>query len=263
MTAIRAVTFTTDFGTRDGYVAEMKGSLLAAFRALEPSTPLDLIDVTHEIPRHAIDRAAQILPSLLRAFAQGTVHVVVVDPEVGTARRPLAIASGGQYFVGPDNGVFTGVLSDVARAVAIADRYRRPSPGGSRVFDGRDLFAPAAAALAAGRPLEEIGSECADLVRLAEAAYARSDRAATGSVAFVDGFGNVRTSIPADGIPAGATVVLPDGSRLPILRAYADAPKLGALALVGSDGAIEIAVNGGSAAERFHLALGAAVKVCW
>ena len=132
----------TDFSTADSYVAEMKGVLLSA---LPGAT---LVDITHSIPPGDVRSAAHVLGRVRRRFPAGTVHLAVVDPGVGTERAALVVAAGGQFFVGPDNGLFTPVLGEATEVIDLPT-----PPQAAPTFHGRDLFAPAAAALAAGQPL--------------------------------------------------------------------------------------------------------------
>src|SRR5215471_2729823 len=145
----RLITLLTDFGTADGYVGEMKGVLLS----LVPDS--DVVDITHDIRPQDVDHARLTLARVWRRFPRGTVHVAVVDPGVGSPRAALAVASDGRFLVGPDNGVLSpALLVGAARAVAL------PLPAhASASFHGRDVFAPAAAALARGEPLETLGVE--------------------------------------------------------------------------------------------------------
>ena len=183
------ITLTTDFGVRDPYVAEMKGAILGIARAA--GATVQLVDVTHEVARHDVVEGALALEAAAPFFPRGTVHVAVIDPGVGTARRGIAVAARDQVFIGPDNGVFTPFLSGRDwRAFELAvTAYRLPAV--SRTFHGRDLFAPAAAHVAVGVDVARLGPALTDPVRLA---WDRGrERAGTieGAVIHVDRFGNL------------------------------------------------------------------------
>jgi len=155
------ITLASDFGQTDGYVGAMKGVILSI------CPQATMVDVTHEIPPQDVHRAAHILRAVAPYYPPGTVHIVVVDPGVGSARRPLAIQTDDAFFVGPDNGLFTAILKDV-RTIRIVhlDQPRYWRSAISRTFHGRDVFAPVAAHLANGVPLGRIGTPISDPVVL-------------------------------------------------------------------------------------------------
>ena len=240
------VTLLTDFGTADGYVAELKGVLLSHAPAVA------LIDAGHDVPPHDVELGRLALARYWRRFPVGTVHLVVVDPGVGTDRAALAVAADGRFLVGPDNGVLSpALLAAGARAV------RLPVPAGaSATFHGRDLFAPAAARLATGIPLDTLGAPESDpVVRRTPEARRLPDGTIEGTIIAVDRFGNAITNLLAH----GGGDLLVDGRALPVRRVYADVEPGAALALVGSNGLLEVAVRDGSAAERLGLRRGARV----
>ena len=228
------VTLTTDFGLRDAYVAEMKGVMLGIARAARQS--LDLVDVTHEVERHDITEGALALEAAAPFFPSGTVHLAVVDPGVGTARRGLAVAADGHVFVGPDNGLFTPFLDgDGWRAFELAEAdYRLPEV--SRAFHGRDVFAPAAAHVATGVDPSRLGPRLVDPVRLAWPEVRAVAGAVAGAVVHADRFGNLITSIHARTVePLDADVVIRVGGReVPLVGTYADLSVGRPGALVGS-----------------------------
>jgi S-adenosylmethionine hydrolase len=251
------ITLTTDFGTRDGYVAEMKGIILG----LAPRARL--VDVTHDIAPHDVMEGALVLDAVAAAFPPGTVHVAVVDPGVGTARRGLVVQAAGQLFVGPDNGLFTPLLTGRRwRAFSLtAPGYRRPRV--SRTFHGRDVFAPAAAHLALGVPPHRFGPAVADPVRLAWPRPRPVGRGVRGSVIHVDRFGNLITCI--DGAAAGRLGkplrVRIGRRRLPVVETYGDLPPRAAGGLVGSRDRLEIVVREGNAAARLGARRGSVVEL--
>lgn len=241
------VTLLTDFGTADGYVAEMKGVLVSTARDLE------LVDVSHDIPPHDVESARLAVARYWRRFPERTVHLVVVDPGVGSTRAALAVESDGRFLVGPDNGVLSpALLIRGARAVSL------PVPGdASPTFHGRDVFAPAAAALARGTPLDSLGQPAeTPVMRRTPEAVRDPDGWIRGEVIVIDRFGNAVTNILGvrDGeVRIGATTV-------PVKRVYADVAPGEAVALVGSSGLLEVAVRDGSAARTLGLVRGTQVR---
>lgn len=242
------VTLLTDFGTADGYVAEMKGVLLSG------APTAQVVDVAHDVPAQDVEFARLTFARYWRRFPAGTVHLVVVDPAVGTSRAALAIESDGRFAVGPDNGVLSpAMLLPGARAVALDI-----PPGASPTFHGRDVFAPAAVRLLRGDPLEALGAPFSDAVlRRTPEAQRRPDGGQDGRVLSVDRFGNLITNLTGRG---EGTVEL-GGRLLRLSRAYADVIEGELLALVGSHGLIEVAVRGGNAARTLGVGRGAPVTL--
>jgi S-adenosylmethionine hydrolase len=242
----RIITLLTDFGTADGYVGEMKGVLLAG------APEATLVDITHEIAAQDVESARLTLARVWRRFPPGTVHLVVVDPGVGTDRAALAVASDERFLVGPDNGVLSpALLIAGSRVVAL----ETPS-NASATFHGRDVFAPAAARLASGAAIETLGSPAAQpRVRRTAEPRRTGDGALLGEVIAIDRFGNAITNLV--GLRTG--VVEAVGLSLPLRRTYAEAPVGAPVAIVGSSGLIELAVRDGNAARVLHLTRGTAV----
>ena len=252
------ITLTTDFGTRDAYVAELKGAILG----LAPAARL--VDVSHEVAPHDVAAGALLLEAAAPHFPRGTVHLAVVDPGVGTARRGLVLAARAQLFVGPDNGLFTPFLDEGGDWEAfeiVAPEYRRP--GASRTFHGRDVFAPAAAHLALGLAPARLGPPVRDPMRL-DWPEARADAGGlAGEVVHVDRFGNLVTSIRSAAVEAlgpGATIRIA-GRALPLVGTYGELARGRAGALVGSQERLEIAVREGSAAAALGARRGTPVRV--
>lgn len=232
MTAV--ITLLTDFGTADGYVAEMKGVLLS----LAPG--VQVVDLTHDIPPGDIRGGAYAIGRAWRTFPPGTVHVAVVDPGTGTDRRALAVETGTQWFVAPDNGLLSLVLERRPfRAFALPVRA-----GAAPTFHGRDVFAPAAAALARGAGCE--GASVADPVRLPSARLQRRASAVLGEIVHVDRFGTLVSNIPADRIAAGA-VVRVGAYELELRRTFGEVAPGDPVAFIGSGGTVEVAVRDGRA----------------
>lgn len=240
------VTLLTDFGTADGYVAEIKGVL----HSLCPD--VTVVDLSHDIPPHDVELARLTVARYWRRFPAGTVHLVIVDPGVGTSRAAMAVCSDGRCLVGPDNGVLSPALlvGDVA-VVALS-----VSTAASRTFHGRDVFAPAAAALAMGATLESLGMpHDAAIVRRTPEAVRRDDGAIIGEVIAVDRFGNAITNL----VGARNGVVAAAGRPIPVRGTYGDVATGAPVAVNGSSGLLEIAVRDGSAAASLGLARGATV----
>jgi hypothetical protein len=229
------ITLLTDFGLLDPYVGIMKGVILGI------CPDARIVDLTHDVIPYQILQAAFLLEQSWPYFPAGTIHVVVVDPGVGTARRPLLMEAGGHYFIGPDNGVFS-LLKPTAIYELMPD-----GPPASNTFHGRDVFAPAAARLVLG----EVGAKpVAGYVRLA---------VDPETVLHIDRFGNVITGLKAAGFHGTVTA---NGTLVQRrVATYADAP-MGELFLIeGSSGHLEIALNQGSAAERLGVGVGSALHV--
>lgn len=251
------ITLTTDFGTRDTYVAEMKAAILSI-------TPdVHVVDVTHEIAPHDVLEGALALEAAAPWFPRATIHVAVVDPGVGTARRGLAVASRDQVFIGPDNGLFTPFLAGAPwRAFELTEREFRGTSV-SPTFHGRDVFAPAAAHVARGLSPERLGPPVTDPVLLAWPAPRVAASRIGGAVVHVDRFGNLVTSIPGDALASlGSSLTVRIGARsLPLVRTYGELARGRAGALVGSRNRLEIAVNAGSAAAMLGARRGTSVIV--
>lgn len=237
------ITLLTDFGTADGYVGEMKGVLLSLVANVE------VVDITHDIAAQDVHAARLTVARVWRRFPIGTVHVVVVDPGVGSNRAGLAVASDGHALVGPDNGVLSpALLVSDARVVELP-----VAPGVSATFHGRDVFVPAAAALANGESIDALGVQARDPIILRTPEPMRAaDGSLVGEVIHVDRFGNAVTNLMGlrgGTIEAGST-------QISLRRTYAEVAVGSAVAVVGSSGLIEIAVRDGNAARTLGLVRG-------
>lgn len=248
---VSTITLLTDFGTADSYVAEVKGSLLAA------SPRATLVDVTHSVAPGDVRAAAYLLGRVWHRFPRGTIHLAVVDPGVGTDRAALALAAHGHYFVGPDNGLFSFVLRDAEVEIVLL-----PTPdGASPTFHGRDLFAPAAASLATGTPLARLGVPFAGMpVRLAYTEPHYEGKAVVGQVVYVDRFGTLVTNLTPELVPSYASVEVEGLEVGPLRRTFGDVATGGLIAYVGSGGQVEIAVRDGSASRRLGMGVGGRVR---
>jgi len=251
--ATRIITLTTDFGLRDPYVAEMKAVILGICSGAV------IVDITHEIEKFNIRMGAYVLASAAPYFPKGTIHVAVVDPGVGTQRRSLLLQTQQGFFIGPDNGVL--ILAAEKQGITSIHEIKNPKlrlPHVSNTFHGRDVFAPAAAHLANGVSPADFGPEIHEIVKPEFAKVAFSKGALTGEVLHVDGFGNIITNISEEEL---AHFRIEDSinvevanckTKLKLDRTYAETKPKQALALIGSQGYVEIAVNKGNAAEKFQ-----------
>jgi S-adenosyl-L-methionine hydrolase (adenosine-forming) len=248
---VSVITLLTDFGTADSYVAEVKGVLLTR------APGATLVDVSHEIPPGDIRAAAYVLGRSWHLFPEGTTHLVVVDPGVGSSRAALALGAQEHKFVGPDNGVFTPILHDAEVEVVTL-----PTPGpASSTFHGRDLFGPAAAALASGEPLSALGPSFAGIPqRLAYTLPHRENGVVVGEVVYVDRFGSLITNLTAEQVPGSAIIEIDELEIGPVRQTYNDVATGNLLAYIGSGGALEIAVRDGSAARRLGVGMGGRVR---
>ncbi len=242
------ITLITDFGTADGYVGEVKGVLKSAARDAE------LIDITHEIPPQDVACGRLTLARVWRRFPLHTVHLVIIDPGVGSSRAALAVSSDERFVVGPDNGVLSPALL-VAGARAV--QLKVPAHA-SATFHGRDVFAPAAAALSMGVSLDALGVDAVSpiVMRTPEATRA-PDGSLHGEIILIDRFGNAVTNL--FGLSGDALEV--NGRRVTIRRTYSEIPTAELAGLIGSTGFLELAMRDGHAAKQFGLERGAKVRL--
>jgi S-adenosyl-L-methionine hydrolase (adenosine-forming) len=245
-------TLTTDFGLKDPYVAEMKAAILCLYPAAQ------IIDITHDVNKYDIRAGAYVLASAASYFPTGTIHIAVVDPGVGSQRRPLIIQTEQGFFVGPDNGllILAAKKQGVKEVRDITSRHLMLHQVSS-TFHGRDVFAPAAAHLASGVRLEEFGPVVEDVVEPAFAKVTKSENRVDGEVLYVDDFGNVITNIDERNLDYSKGVIiqieLPHSKlQLKFSKTYADVKPQQPLLLIGSQGYLEIAVNQGNAANQLQ-----------
>ena len=233
--SLPVITLLTDFGSADYYVGSVKGAILS----VNPSAVL--VDITHEIPPQDVAEGAFTLLAAYKTFPAGTIHVAVVDPGVGSTRRPIIVSANEQFFVGPDNGLFTYIYDREPshRTVHVtADRYFRREV--STTFHGRDIFAPVAAALSNGVAVEEFGAEIIDEVRLPSLETPLR-------IIHIDRFGNCVTNIMRDRSPREIVV---KGRTISEFREFYGAGNEATVFVIwGSAGFLEISVNGGAAAQ--------------
>jgi S-adenosylmethionine hydrolase len=254
------ITLLSDFG--DVYPASMKGVILS----IDPGA--NIVDISHSIPRHDIRAGAFILMTSARYFPSGTVHIAVVDPGVGTKRRPLAIRTESpgshiHYFIGPDNGL----LIPAAKSIGEFEVFEITNDAlflekVSSTFHGRDIFAPVGAHISKGIDIARAGSRIYDFVGLDFGEGKKNNNSIQGEIIFIDTFGNIITNISSDIIDFkyGDTLNV-QGIKIPFVKSYGSVEEGGILALIGSHGYLEIAVNMGSAAAFLKIKEGDKVQV--
>jgi S-adenosyl-L-methionine hydrolase (adenosine-forming) len=250
----------TDFGTKDGFVGAMKAVILGINPAVQ------IVDLSHDVPPQDILAGALILGSAVRFFPSGTIHVAVVDPGVGSARRALLLETPDAFFIGPDNGILSLAVSAeaVTRIVELTNTQYFLSPR-SATFHGRDVFAPAAAHLSLGVPPRQLGSEVADMERVSIPAVEYRQGCVRGCVLYIDQFGNLMTNVtaadlhpfPKERLSVSITTVTISG----IVSSYATVAAGEPAALINSWGLLEIAIRNGSAAQQLNAQCGCVVSV--
>jgi S-adenosylmethionine hydrolase len=255
------LTLLSDFGDRDVYVGIMKGVIA------QINPKLVMVDLTHEIPPQDIAAARFCLMDAYAYFPVGTVHLAVVDPGVGGKRRAIAIEFDNGFLVGPDNGIFSGVLSQTPAitAVELTNRQYWRTPQPSSTFHGRDIFAPVAAHIASGVPLQQLGQEIdpKTLIELEIGKISFQSNSITGSIQYIDRFGNLVTNIPGSYVQNKSWNVRIGEQIINGRNTYGDVATKQAIALVGSHGWVEIAINSGNAQAQLQVNLGDTVQVCY
>ena len=258
----RIITLMTDFGASDHYVGVMKGVILN----INPQ--VQIVDITHTVPPQDIHGAAFLIDSAYRYFPNGTIHVVVVDPGVGSKRRAIVCQTGTAYFVCPDNGVLTHILYNEGHIHTVAvgnSTYFLPQV--SNTFHGRDIFAPVAAHLSRGVPIRKLGNLVAKPIQLPTPKPQVTDGTIIGQIIWIDSFGNLVTNITHEilgALDGRNNIVIHAGSveinRLN--RSYAESAVGKTLAIVGSTNQLEISINQGNAAQTLGLKRGDEITIC-
>jgi S-adenosylmethionine hydrolase len=248
------ITLTTDFGLRDSFVGTMKGVILGMAPAAR------IVDLSHGIAAGDIRSGAFALMTAAPFFPAGTIHVAVIDPGVGSPRRAIAVRSRRAIFIGPDNGVLSWAVKD-EDSLEIRSVEKIFSLQVSHTFHGRDVFAPAAAWIAAEREFSDLGPQLADFLRTEWPNPRRVPEGWRAEVIYVDTYGNAITALPAELTQGVQSVLLPDGKRIPFERFYAAVPRGNPVAVLGSSGFLEIAINDGNAAGELGLRPGSAVII--
>lgn len=264
----KLLTLLSDFGLSDVYVGVMKGVIAQINRSLT------VVDLTHQIPPQNVAAARFCLMNAYPYFPDGTVHIAVVDPGVGSNRRSVAVELATGFLVGPDNGLFSGVLAKTTLSSNFSSEkqlsvveltnpnyWRTPEP--SATFHGRDIFAPVGAYLASGVPLNQIGRaiDPATLVQLDIPECTLTTNCFAGCIQYTDRFGNLITNISGSCVQGKNWSVLAAGLIIPATYTYSDVKYKSAIALIGSHGWIEIAINGGNAQLQLQMNLGDRVQV--
>lgn len=265
------ITLTTDFGLKDAYVAAMKGTILS----INPE--VSLVDISHDIQPQNILHAAFVLGAAYQYFPYKTIHLVVVDPGVGTNRRPIILETPRAFFVSPDNGVLSFVVQDFSAdpvpdtqrvtpgpdlkvyVVTRSEYWRKPV---SNTFHGRDIFAPVAGRLSLGMPASSLGVRVDSLTVFNIPTAEMQGNIISGQVLHIDSFGNLITNIKEDNLPStGQTATILVGNRTirGITRTYAEGENL--MALIGSRGHLEISLKNSHAADFLHAQTGDEVKI--
>lgn len=263
---ISLITLLTDFGTRDVFVASMKGVILNI------NSQARLVDLSHEVARQQVGEAAYLLKSCYRYFPDGTIHVAVVDPGVGTPRRPLLVSTSRYFFVAPDNGLLSYIFEEetsVEVRVIENKQYRLDAEGAT--FDGRDLFAPAAAWLTKGQPPGSYGRIVKDYVTLPIKEPVVQSKVLTGEIVYVDRYGNLISNITplqlkeVQGVArksvADLTIRLAGATIQGLVTCYADGDQDAPQALINSNGQVEVFVKEGSAAGSLKCGRGEKIEI--
>jgi S-adenosylmethionine hydrolase len=256
------ITLTTDFGYQDSFIGVMKGIIAGINQQAR------VIDISHGIPAHDVMAAALTLQHSVDYFPAGTIHVAVVDPEVGSTRRPLLIECPENFFIGPDNGVLSLAVADrtPTRIVQLANSAYQREPT-SRTFHGRDIFAPAAAHLSLGAPPNSFGETLDNFVRLTVPRSVRKERSIEGEIVHIDNFGNLFTNIrehDLTGLPADrVTIVLAAATIRGLAENYASVQETEFVAILNSWGMLEIAAYKDSAQKRTGAKIGDRVEMVW
>jgi S-adenosyl-L-methionine hydrolase (adenosine-forming) len=262
MEAKNMITLTTDFGTKDPYVAEMKGVIFS----INPNSII--VDVTHEIEKFNIKAGAFTLASAAPYFPKNTIHLAVVDPGVGTERLPIMIQTTQGFFVGPDNGVLilAAQNQNIQHIYQLSNpRFMQPQISGT--FHGRDIFAPAAAYLERGTKPSLFGPEIQEISRPDFAVVTQDFESVSGEVLQVDGFGNIISNINQKmlihmGVSTSVKIEISNHQlNLDFRNTYGETDPQKLVALIGSHGFLEIAQNQGSAKELLKVKIGDKIKV--
>ena len=262
--SLRLITLLTDFGDRDWFVAAMKGVILS----IHPDARI--VDLSHQIAPHRIDEAGYFLKSCYREFPEGTIHVVVVDPGVGSERRVIIVKSTRYFFLAPDNGVLTYIFDD-EQPVEVREidqrKFRRESPG--HTFDGRDLFAPVAARLAKDETFESYGPVIGDYRTFAIAQPRWEQTILVGEIVYVDRFGNLISNLTQQHLERARSVAMRRqlsiriGGRIieGVVNSYSEGMTEKPSALINSNGKLEIFLKEASAADLLQARRGGRIEV--
>jgi len=254
------ITLTTDFGLQDHYVSSLKAVILGI------APEVRLVDISHDIPPQDIMAGAWVVRNTASFFPRGTVHLVVVDPGVGTDRKPVVLEIKGQLFVGPDNGIFSLIADqqEYRATILTEEKYWRDTT--SNTFHGRDIFAPVAAHLANGVAMEKLGEPAEKLITYRWATPIADRAGIQGWIVHIDRFGNLISNIPEDLIEdsiKGGRVKIYIGNMIlhEISRSYGCVEDGEPLVYIGSSGMLEVAINKGNACEMLGVKKGAQISI--
>jgi len=246
------ITLTTDFGLSDPFVGIMKGVIFG----IAPKA--QIVDITHDIGSYDVVEGAFLIESSYRYFPEGTVHVVVVDPGVGSSRRPIAATAHGHFFVGPDNGVLSGVMQGDVYHITNRSLFLRSV---SQTFHGRDIFSPVAAHLVRGTPIDSVGPRILDFIKNPLPVPCPVGNKVLGTVLHVDRFGNIITNLRRKDLGNGFTIRVAGQSINHFYSNFSEAEPGQFFALDGSTGFTELALNQGSAADKLKVKRGTEIEV--
>lgn len=254
----------TDFGVDDPYVGVMKGVILS----INPNAII--VDITHSVGKYQVLQGALILKSFYKYFPKGTIFTVIVDPGVGSVRRAIAIRTSSYVFIGPDNGVLTPAAFDDG-IIDVYEIKKYTLPVVSRTFHGRDVFAPVAAYISKGVPIEDVGGRISvdSIVTIEVSSAEVRSGEVIGKVIYIDSFGNAVTNIYPNnlrslGIDEGGLVNVEVGGvhyRIPWVKAYSDVKQGEPLIITNSFNYIELSVNQGNASKTLKLEIGSEIVV--
>ena len=252
------ITLTTDFGTRDWFVGTLKGVIAG----VAPGSAV--VDITHDVSPGDVRGGAFALAAAAPYFPAGTIHVAVVDPGVGSARRAIALRTGRAIFIGPDNGLLSWAVRDqvVEEVRQLTNRAWHLKPV-SRTFHARDVFAPVAAEMADGAAFSDAGELVDAFERLAWPDPKPGQRGLAGEVLYVDRFGNAMTNLPSDAVPGDQVTLCAGEVAAPVVSCYSAVDRGEPLAIAGSCGLMELAINGGDFAGRHGVKPGSKVEAVW
>jgi len=264
MVAPPVITLLTDFGLKDPYVAEMKGTILSICPEAR------IVDITHQVEKFNIRMGAYILASSIPHFPKGSIHVAVVDPGVGTERKAIIIKTPRSVLIGPDNGLLAlSAMREGVKEVFAIENPRYIAKKLSKTFHGRDIFSRAAAYLAKGVPISDFGPRIDDFIKPEFSLPRYEDGKLMGEIVYIDDFGNAVTNITKKdfeklGISVGSILSLqikPKEFKIRLCNTYGEVPKGEKLTLFGSDDFFEISINQGNAAETLNLRVGDKVSL--
>ena len=245
------ITITTDFGTVDGYVGEMKGVI----KSISPDA--EIIDITHDIIN--IFFASMAIKRYFYKFPPGSIHLAVVDPTVGSHRKALIGYISKKYIVGPDNGIFTLIDQDARWWKINPDIIETAND--SYTFHGRDIFAPVAAMLSEGQKPDDLGEEINKIEHIEYPELKHKNNSIIGAIIYIDNFGNLITNIQSEELTSIKSVNVGGNSDIPFVSTYSDVPLNSPLAYIGSGDYLEIGVNSGRAVKFFNAEIGTEVII--